>query len=364
MHASRAIARFSRADHAGARADLRAAIDLELEIGDTHNAAGNLSNLAQMLTDLGDLDGARRALDEATELNRKRGDRAQLARQLEFSGYWHMRVGRLDEARALFDEMRAGARAAGQDDDVGLALVGIGLEREWGGRPSEARALLDEALALFRRSGDASADAMARANLGDTLVDLGNLDAGRRELVEASGAHARLGKVDSMASCWRGLARVALFRRALAEAEMWARAAAGLFREAERPAGVADAFALLGWILAEEGRGADAAAAAETAQAAGHGVAERPVALRVAIFGARVHGADAAAAAETADARAAGLVELELEARLAQADILRRHDRARGARVRDQVEADARRAGYLTLADLAARPKKQTPRSP
>jgi tetratricopeptide (TPR) repeat protein len=237
---------------------------------------------------------------------------------------------------------------------VNLAEVQL-KQGDLAGAESHCRA----SLAGSRALGDRRLSAYALFDLGEALVERGDLDGARSAHAEALTIRQELGEKTTSAESGLALARVTLEEGRAAHAAEELRRLLPAFEAADSVADQALARAMLSRALFAAGQEREAeehaARAVRLVEAS-----ERPdlrLAVLVASAGAR-SGSDREVRARLEEARGEahriGLVGLELEARLARAEIdARRGDRGAGAALRG-IEKDARTRGFGLLARRAA----------
>jgi ATP/maltotriose-dependent transcriptional regulator MalT len=163
------------------------------------------------------------------------------------------------------------------------------------------------------------------------------------------------------------LAQIALHQNDAGAAESSARAAADQFKTASRPDDEASALAVLARSYLLRGKPADSAQAIKSAEELAVKSNDLSVRLAVAITGASILAARGDAAKSLRDlpqiisqARSAGLIRLELEARLALAEIEIDAGRLETGRQRlESLEREAASRGYKYIVDRAAAARKR-----
>jgi tetratricopeptide (TPR) repeat protein len=166
--------------------------DRSTTIGDVVGAAASSDNIAELLTDRGELDRAEEQLLESLPLWRASEYRYFLAYCLALLGRVAARAGRFDEALERFDEARAQYVHLGADPDVLDVDARVAECAAFMGEPRKALELADDALARASRSADEGGMIVPHLERvrGYALVQLG--DAGPAlEAWDASLAAAR-----------------------------------------------------------------------------------------------------------------------------------------------------------------------------
>jgi hypothetical protein len=180
----------------------------------------------------------------------------------------------------------------------------------------------------------------------------------------------QLGENGSAGESHVALAQISLHEGDFVSAEAAAKAAAEAFASADRPGDEASALAVLARALLGRDLHAESAQAIQRAEELSARSSDRGGRLTVAITAASIRAArgDAAKALQELEAiireaRSARLIYLELEARLALAEIEIASSRFQAGLVRlDALETEASKKGYRYIAERAAAAKKKIPR--
>jgi tetratricopeptide (TPR) repeat protein/TolB-like protein len=281
-------------------------VTISLQIRDEGREQQGLSNLGDVLLAMGEIDAAGARMANAVKIARTLGARAPLADDLASLADFYRVQGDLPRALSLVEEALANAREAG-DINSQIAILS-----------RKARVLLAE---------DDLAD--ARAALGEY-------------------ERLRAGRVISSAwADWLLAASVAFAAHRPAEAAALANDAAKNMAAHRLPWEQARAEALLAESLLAEGQPAAARGAAEQAWTRVRGSQYRLVYLEVGISYARVMRRPDGLPAILSEARSRHAYELELEGRLAEAELARSSTRL------STVRAEALSHGFRYLARRA-----------
>jgi DNA-binding winged helix-turn-helix (wHTH) protein/tetratricopeptide (TPR) repeat protein/TolB-like protein len=346
-----------------ARESLALARSLYAQAGDRVLEARTLGFLGAVLWDQGELAEAQKAFEQALEMSRATDHRRDQARALGALGMVLARQGRLARARQRYEQAFAILRSTGDSSFAAAALAdsaGVLLRQ---GALAAARQRLEQALATKREVGDRRGAAEvqgALAGLHVTAGDLaaagplveeqlrsaralgaralevrglctqarlqaagGGLEAAGRSLDQALRASLRLGEGPESADLRLALADLALARKRFAEAERYAREAAGWYGERGLAGFEGQAWAVLAEAVARRGRTGEAQEAAARARAKLAGLEDRGQAIQAAPHLARALGRqglnDLARAAE--EARRLGFVTAWREAQTALAEL-------------------------------------------
>jgi eukaryotic-like serine/threonine-protein kinase len=333
-------------------------------IGDRKGAAGILNNIGIVRWQQGDLAGARKMYSEALATFRQTGNREGTARVLNDLGFLLWQQDDLAGGRARLDEALTIFREIGNDKGAAAALYNSGKMLMRQGDLAAARKQEEESLALFLQVGDRDGTAQVLVRLGRVLLQQGDLEGARQKMQEATTVAGAIGARFASADAHLGLAEVALARRSFPEAENLAREAADGFASEESAENEARACTFLGRALLGEGKRSDAQAVIGRATSAAQRSGIHYERLRLAITAARVQAASGERADRTEagkelrlaadEATQIGLVALQLEARLAQAEVSSTKSSQNRARLR-ALQQDAAAKGFGLIAQEAAR---------
>jgi len=344
----------SRGELAAARRGYEEAEAIAVETGDRRGAAYAATNVAALAADGGELDRAKERLSEALATFRELADRAGIASALASLGGVERRRGELAAAAAALEESLAVRRSIGQRAGEAAALAALGQVLADSGELEAAGRRFDEALTLARELEQKSAEASALAGLGDLAALAGDAAAAGTRYAEALALRRASGERAGVDRLRLALARLDAERSPAGAAAAASEVLAGLGAEAPVELEAAARLTLARSELAR-GRGADArlALAPALARLAALG---RASALETRLLAARAEaaaGRRTAARAELDEVAAAaatsGLLGLDLEARLAAAELGGAAARAGLA----PLAARARDAGFLALAARA-----------
>ena len=159
--------------------------DLAQKAGHQWQIGMALSNLAQALKSLGDLNAAEKADQEALEIARRSGSGLGIASQLYFLAELHWERGHLGEARRLLDEsyrwfVEIGDRVM---QTRVMNLLGEVLCAQ--GELAGAREQLENSLRLGQDMANPAVEAQALVNLGNVLALQGDLPGARSRHTQA-----------------------------------------------------------------------------------------------------------------------------------------------------------------------------------
>jgi tetratricopeptide (TPR) repeat protein len=353
----------------------------------------------------GDTAAAERMYQAARAVFREIGDQRGLAATSNTIAILRLKQGRLPEAQQLWEGSLAWFRTIGEKRSVSLVLNNLASAYKFQGALAKAAGMYEESLAIAREIGEKGSVTFALANLADLAQERGDLEGALRMYEDALAIDQEIGQRGHAAAALRSIAEIMSAQGRLAEArsriEQEARILAELRENLFRPDNriAAARFAL------EEGRFADAEAAAREAlqafaengsvdeeakawavlaralMAAGrqpeaHDAVDRATALSrksrdplvrltVAITASRVRAASRnpsdlkealrSLEAVRTEARRAGRVGLQFEAELALGEVELLSGGTAAARARlERLERQARTRGYGLVAGKAA----------
>jgi len=304
------------------------------------------------------LELARRCAREAEV----RGARFLLAAARVQEGMAYARLGEPVKAREAYEDVRRIRVAIGDRFGIAKVLDNEGVLLAQQGDLAAARRAFEEALAISGQIGSVFGEAWASRHLARVLAEQDDPGAARQALERAMERFVELGQPASRAATQAILARVVLDQGAVVEAEALALdARSGLAGQKARSV-EAVIEAVLAAAAAAQGRRDEAIAAVERSArllaASGDPVERLDVGILCARSRAATGGtAEAVAALEAAmaEARRLGLVAVEMEARLARAEVGALDPAARpDAAARAALVADAERRGFARIARRAA----------
>ncbi len=338
----------------------RQAMAIFRELGNRDGLSLILNNLGGLLTKRGDLAAAEKLFREALEVAEEIDSRSRRAMHLESMTQALTQQGNLAEAAAAVREALAIYQEIDRPTGMAWSFYELGRVAFAAGRLDEARGHLEEVLAICEESGNGRLPPFARQVLAEVLLARGEVEAAAdvaeqsRATLAASGAKGKLAETELTRS------RLLLAQGRMAEAGELARQVMVEFREDGRrdlealaAATVAAAHQMAGEIVIGRSilaRVSEQAAASENAT----------VRLTLALAEVRLRVADRALqdpvgrlTAVESEARELGLVGIELEARLARAEIELAPGGASGTAARQRLEAlavEAEERGFESVA--------------
>ncbi|HEX7181858.1 MAG TPA: tetratricopeptide repeat protein [Thermoanaerobaculia bacterium] len=329
------------------------------EIGSRSGEAFALNNLAGVLLRRGDLDQAGKLFEQSLAIRREQGDRSGEAYALDNLGVVLRRRGDLASARRRHEESLRIRREIGQKIGEVASLNNLGTVLLEQGELTAARKNFQTSLALCRQTGSKSASAYALFGLGEVLAREGDLVEARRRHAAALDLRTALGEKGTEAESRLALASLLLDSGEPARAAELARAAAEELARQKFTGGEAVALTTLALASSAQEDAAGAKAALDRAAilvAADQDLRKR---LTVALHTARLRRSSIAGDTEAAlqkvldEASRAGLLDLQLEARLALAELEIEHGGADGPAKLAAVQQEAKALGYGLIARKA-----------
>jgi eukaryotic-like serine/threonine-protein kinase len=335
----------------------------EVEARTTEGNALNL--LGSIRLRHGDLAGALEFLNQALELQREIGNRSGEADAFNNVALVQMWSGDFVSAVDSFTQVRAQFRDLGRAGHEAQAVMNLARVDAARGDLDGSRSLFEEAAGLYRIQDNAEALAEALFGLGEVLLTQGDLTGARTRHEEALALRRdhEFGSVVESEFALAGLtlAEAASGRGSYDDAVAELTQSVARFAELERPAYEADALNYLA--EAELGAGLVDAAAASLERIRELESSANSVTLMVlTINEARLAGRrgrydEARSMLETllVEARSQSSFGVEIEGRLAMAEIMAESGDEKGARrLLAEVKNDATARGWILVADKAA----------
>jgi tetratricopeptide (TPR) repeat protein/TolB-like protein len=310
-----------------ARTTWEEALAIRRQIGYRYGVAASLHNLGLVFWEQGDLAGARRNLEEGYGIDRELGDRSELAQDLEMLAGLLCEQGDLVGAEKSAQQAATLARAVGDKTEAALVTMRVGSIRRAEGDLMAAEAHYREALAALRERGIRDSVAEALFQIGEILEAKDDLRGARKHYEEALGMRTALQAGFTIAESQVALARLSVEEGRAGAAEPLLRSALPMFAEQKAADAESLAYAVLAQSLLALRRTDEALRAIESAVALVGRSQSPQLRIVVAATAARVHSAhgraDALSAlkAALAEATRLRLVGLQLEIRLAQAEL-------------------------------------------
>jgi serine/threonine protein kinase/tetratricopeptide (TPR) repeat protein/TolB-like protein len=339
------------------------------ELGDRKGEAAALTSLGTVFRNRGDLPHAKTMHEQALAIRREVGDRLGEATSRNNLANILSLQGDSQGARQMYQAALPVFREVGDRNALATVLSNLGDLVSEEGDLTRARDLYEESRVTFLALGNKSSLAHELSRLGDLDLINGDLSSARKRHEEALSLRKQLGESGAAGESQLALGQISLHEGDAASAEAAARAAAEAFASAHRPDDEASAEAVLARSLLAREKYPESTQAIQHAEELSMKSKDRSVRLAVAITAASIRATRGDAAksikdleAATREARSAKLIQLELEARLATAEIEIATGRFQSGRLRlDALEMEAAKRGYKFIADRAASARKKIP---
>ena len=339
------------------------------QLGDQKGTAAALTSIATVFRIRGDLARARKTHEEALAIYRETGDRIGEARSRNNLANIFSLSGDQKAARTMYETALPLFREIGDRNALATVLINLGDLVSEEGDLLRAAELYEESRTTFQTLGNRSSLAHALSRLGDLELLQGDIAAAREKHEQALTLRKQLGEKGSVGDSQLALAQIELHEGDASSAGAAAKAASEEFKASNRPDDEASALAVLARSLLVREKYAESGEAIKRAEELSRNSNDRNVRLSVAITAAsiRAAGGDSVKAVKDLDgiiteARTARSVRLELEARMALAEVEIASGRLSEARLQlEALEKDASRRGYKYIADRAAAARKKIP---
>ncbi len=208
-----------RNDPVTAQAYLEQALRFYQETGDRRGQANTLLDLSWFGSEQGDDANTQRHFELALRLCREIGDSQLEGVLLSNLAEIARRQGDLDRAQALFEQALRYARQIDDRNTAGLALTNLGLVCYQTGDYAAAQDWCQQALRLTQQIGARRYQGYALNILGNALLDTGQPDLAADAYQQAVDLRREMGAFSVVNESLAGLARVALARGDLAQAQ-------------------------------------------------------------------------------------------------------------------------------------------------
>ncbi len=187
---------------------LRKALEIDERLGNQTAVARDLSSLAMIYANRGELEEATTMYEKALEIDERIGSQEGVARDTGGLGIVAELRGDLDQAERMQMKALEVFDALGKRGDMARAYVNLGVIycRRW--ELQKANIMFSKALDLSEAVGDLDGMATAYANLGVIYQRRGDLDQAERAQKTALEINERLGTLDAMAADYVNLGNV------------------------------------------------------------------------------------------------------------------------------------------------------------
>jgi DNA-binding winged helix-turn-helix (wHTH) protein/tetratricopeptide (TPR) repeat protein len=343
------------------------ALSIFREVGNESGIANELMNIGIVYGGLGDLATAEKMEREALASYRLLDEKRSEAKDLGNIGLLRQGRGDLRGALRLFEEsIQADPEDAGQ---AFVARLNIANVHQMQGDLAGAKQGFEQSISTFQGTGEQALAGDATWWLASVLFEQGDLAGSRKMYEQTLAIRTSAGDKLTIAETQLGLTELSLEEgRSPAEQEAAMRQVIDVFREQKSRDDETAAWSILARVLLAEGKTTAAKEAVRHARTLAAKSQNPEVRWRSAITAARIDTADQGAArsaagiaarkeltAVIAKSREIGYRILELDARLAQAEIeMKMGQTAEGRAHLTAIEADAKAIAYLLVARKAA----------
>ena len=214
----------TRQGELGAAAELvDPALDIAVQTGDAEILGRALTNLAAYYQAIGDVGRSVQLLQQQVEINQQQGNRLGEAIGLINLGYQYLSLGQFETGRNLLERALQAARGIGARRCVAYGLLNLGLA-EWRlDQPQAACQSLQLSQAELEALGDQMGLASRQFYLGLAFEKADQATEAIAQFESARAVFEQLGAASQVVEAQAGLARLALQRGELPQAEQAAR---------------------------------------------------------------------------------------------------------------------------------------------
>jgi tetratricopeptide (TPR) repeat protein len=195
------------------------ALEIANQTGDTNILARALTNLAPYYQAIGDVTKSVQLMQQQVEINQQQGNRLGEAIGLINLGYYDLSLGQFETGRSLLERALQAARSLGARSFVAYGLLNLGLAKWRLGQPQDACQTLELSLPILEALGDQRGLASRQFYLGLACEEAGDLSEAAVQFEAARAAFMLLEAMTQMVEAQAGLARLALQRSNLLQAE-------------------------------------------------------------------------------------------------------------------------------------------------
>jgi eukaryotic-like serine/threonine-protein kinase len=239
--------------------------DLAANTGNADLLGRALRTYGIVLNDKGDFAGAQRAFERALDIFQEIGD-ALIGATSEDLGNVYYEKGKLEEARRYYEEaLRIHQKIGRGPSEIGTDTGNIANVLDGLGDLVGATLMQEKALQSFRDGGDQRGESDTLCNLGNSLMERGELSQAIVDYQQAVAIADKIGFKLGLAADLDGTAQVFLVRDQLSQARDREEQALGLRKEVGDSAQIAQNQMALATILLEQGSPAEAEALIRTA---------------------------------------------------------------------------------------------------
>ncbi len=209
-------------DFQSAAALIDTALELANQTGDADILARALTNLAVYYQAIGDVTRSVQLIQQQVEINQQQGNRLGEAIGLINLGYLYISLGQFETGHRLLERALQAARSLGAQKCVAYSLLNLGLAEWYLGKPLAACQTLQLSLAKLEALGDQRGLASRLFYLALACEKAGDSSEAVSHFENSQAAFKLLGATAQMVEAQSGLARLALQRGDLPQAEQYA----------------------------------------------------------------------------------------------------------------------------------------------
>ncbi len=342
--------------------DCERARQTALAVKDRNGEAMAVNNLAALHYQMGDIAGSERMFLEVIQRFREIGNLDGAATAEANLGAARLSRGDLAGARKYFQDSIPNYRAIEDRVGVALSLNNLGDSYRQSGDLDAAKSNYDQALAAANQSQNKSATAYISSGLGDVLYDRGDLAGARKSYEQSLALRQQIGEKETAAQSQVALALISIEEGQSVAAEAVLRQCLEQFQLEHQSDDQLDAGIALTSALLAQNKLVDAQQQLHRLQPLAANSQNRRSRLQFALVSARVaiasekpQGASVLLQQLLRDARQAGFLGLELETRLALAELAKKSGHVSAAQTQfSAVETAARAKGFGLIARKAA----------
>jgi tetratricopeptide (TPR) repeat protein len=214
-----------------------------------------------ILYDKGDFAGAQSAFEQALNIFQEIGDAAEIGRAAVSLGNVYFDQGKLEEARRYYEQaLRVHQEIGAQPADIGSDMGSIANVLDNLGDLVGATRMQEKSLQGFRDGGDQRGESTTLLNLGNVLVERGELSQAIVDYERAAAITEKIGYKLGGAANFAGFAQISLIRDQVSQARDQEKQALALQKDAGDSVEIARSQLALATIAMEQGKPAEAEA--------------------------------------------------------------------------------------------------------
>ena len=296
--------------------------------GDRHGEARTLGDFAGLYFELGEMERAKEMFRKSKKVFEEVGDEEGIAATTSNLGAIYLMQGNLMEAKKSFEASVAPTQALGDKDGMALLLNNLASLYRYQGSLETALTTYAQATATAREIDDKSALGYVLTGIGDVLTDRGDLKGARKSYQESLALRQQAGQAQFSAETEVALAQVTIEEGHAADAEATLRKCKDQFHREKQADDELTASSALTQALLAQSKGEDASKEIAASQPLAAKNQNRFVRLQFDLYDALAK--MSSGSLESArpiiehvlrDSQAYGFVGIQLEARLAQAEL-------------------------------------------